>query len=89
MKPPSNGKVIPIGICAARETAEGFRRLAEAAERGEIVGAGYTVIDARGQTREGALGQARTNLSLAHYGASRLAALLLWAEDAAGKLRGR
>jgi len=64
-----------------RDTETGLLRLAEAAARGEIIGAAYTAIDSQGRTREGLLGAARSNQTLAHYGASRLAHLLLWPED--------
>lgn len=70
--------VIPISINRRCETAKAFLALADAAARGEIVGAAYTVIDARGDTRQGLVGSARDNVPLAHYGASRLAAQLLW-----------
>ena len=70
--------VIPINLHRRSETAEAFQALADAAARGEIVGAAYTVIDARGETRQGVIGNARDNPALAHYGASRLAAQLLW-----------
>lgn len=61
-----------------RDTKEGFEALAQAAQRGEIVGAGYTVVDRLGRTYEGVLGVARHKPQLAHYGAERLAKLLLW-----------
>lgn len=60
-----------------RETARGFRQLAEAAERGEIIGAGYTVMDIHGRTREGVLGAAGSNLAATLVGALRLARKLL------------
>lgn len=63
------------------DTVQGFRLLAEAAERGEIIGAAYTALDARGGTREGLLGAARSHTALAHFGAARLASLLLWPDD--------
>lgn len=70
--------VIPITTTHSRDTELGFRKLAEAAARGEIVGAAYTAIDASGRTHQGLIGSARTNRPLAHYGASRLAEMLLW-----------
>lgn len=60
---------------------ESFLRLAEIAARGDIIGAGYTVIDTNGGTHEGLLGSARTNHVLAHYGATRLASRLLWRDE--------
>ena len=36
------------------------------------------LIDAQGNTRQGVIGSARENPALAHYGATRLAAQLLW-----------
>lgn len=85
--PPAN--VVPITTSHQRDTEIGFRKLAEAAARGEIVGAGYTVIDRSGRTREGVLGMARANPALAHYGAARLASMLLWPDDEAGEASGR
>ena len=76
-----NSNVISIAISHQRDTELGFKRLAEAAARGEICGAGYTVIDADGRTHEGLLGIARVNHPLTHYGASRLANMLLWPEQ--------
>lgn len=73
--------VIPFPAANQRETELGFKALAEAAARGDIIGAAYTAIDAQGRTREGVLGAARSNTALAHYGASRLANLLLWADE--------
>lgn len=73
--------VIPFPSADQRDTEQGFLALANAAARGEIIGAAYTAIDATGRTREGLLGAARTNHALAHFGASRLASLLLWPED--------
>ena len=64
-----------------RDTERGFLLLAEAAARGQIIGAGYTVIDAGGKTRQGWFGAAEANPALAHYGATRLAALLLWPDQ--------
>lgn len=78
---PMSSNVIQFMAPQMRATADGFRRLAEAAERGEIIGGCYTVIDAYGQTREGAFGAARSNRAIAHLGASRLASLLLWPEE--------
>lgn len=72
--------VIPINIRTRMETARAFEALAAAAERGEIVGAAYTVIDSTGNTRQGVIGAACDNQALAHYGAIRLAATLLWPE---------
>lgn len=70
--------VIPINLHRRCETAKAFMALADAAARGEIVGAAYTVMDAHGNTRQGVIGSAQDNPALAHYGASRLAAQLLW-----------
>lgn len=72
--------VIPINIRRRTETASAFKALAAAAERGEIVGAAYTVIESTGNTRQGVIGAACDNQALAHYGALRLAATLLWPE---------
>ena len=74
---PRPANVIPFRAPLMRATAKGLRQLADAAERGEIIGAGYTVLDMHGQTREGVLGAAESNLAAAHLGASRLAYKLL------------
>lgn len=79
MRPDLN--IIPFPSVDQRDTEQGFIALANAAARGEIIGAAYTAIDASGRTREGLLGAARSNQALAHYGASRLATLLLWPDD--------
>lgn len=73
--------VVPLHVSHARDTELGFRRLADAAARGEIQGAAYTVIDSRGRTNEGVLGVARVNYAVAHYGAARLANMLLWPDE--------
>ncbi|OYD53281.1 hypothetical protein CGK74_13795 [Thauera propionica] len=73
--------VIPINIRRRTETARAFKALADAAERGEIVGAAYAVIDSTGNTRQGVIGAACENQALAHYGAIRLAATLLWPDQ--------
>lgn len=73
--------VIAFPSANQRDTELGFRALADAAARGDIIGAAYTAIDAQGRTREGLLGLARSNTALAHYGASRLANLLLWPDE--------
>lgn len=74
-------KIVKLHAAHQRATELGFLRLADAAARGEIIGGGYTVIDVTGRTREGLLGMAQVNTTLAHYGASRLAGLLLWPEE--------
>lgn len=74
---PRLAKVIPFRSEQMRETARGFRLLADAAERGEIIGAGYTVIDMHGRTRVGVFGAAASNLAAVYLGAHRLAYRLL------------
>lgn len=69
--------VIPINIHRRSETADRLRRLAEAAERGEITGVGYVVIDAEGQTHQGLVGEAERNRAAAHYGLAQLMDVLL------------
>lgn len=78
--PSLSNNVIPITTTHQRDMELGFRRLADAAARGEIVGAAYTAIDASGGTHQGLIGSARSNRFLAHYGASRLTEMLLWPE---------
>lgn len=77
----ATSNIIPFIPRPQLETARGFIQLAQAAERGDIVGAGYTVIDRNGRTRQGLLGAARTDRALALYGAERLAHMLLWPDE--------
>jgi hypothetical protein len=65
----------------AAETAAGLRQMLQLAEQGRLIGGAGTMIDSRHKTHEYALGFARDNRSLAHYGATRLAAMLLWPDD--------
>ena len=76
--------VISIHCSHQRELAAALQDLAARVARGEIIGMAYTAIDPNGSTREGTLGAARVNRAVAHYGASRLASLLLWPDDAEG-----
>ncbi|WP_415258848.1 hypothetical protein [Thauera phenylacetica] len=69
--------VIPINLHRRSETAARLRALAEAAERGDITGVGYVVIDANGQTHQGLVGEAEHNLAAAHYGLAQLMDVLL------------
>ena len=71
-------KVIPINIKHRSETAEAFSALAAAAERGEITGAVYVVIDENGRPHQGVVGSAATAPEIAYYGLARLTDLLLW-----------
>lgn len=73
--------VVPFSPPAARETQRGFLLLAEAAERGEIIGAAYTVISPEMVTRQGWFGAANSNPAVAHYGVQLLAQMLLWPDD--------
>lgn len=70
-------KVISINTRRRSETADRLRALAEAAERGEIIGLGYVVIDAEGQTHHGLIGEAERNRPAAHYGLAQLMDQLL------------
>lgn len=69
--------VIPINIRRGSETADRLRILADAAERGEITGVGYVVIDAEGRTHQGLVGEAEHNRPAAHYGLAQLMDLVL------------
>ena len=70
-------KVIPINSRRRSETADRLRDLAEAAERGDITGVGYVVIDAEGQPHHGLVGEAEHNRPAAHYGLAQLMDQLL------------
>lgn len=74
--------IIPITRPAARETESGFILLAEAASRGEIIGAAYTVITPGMNTRHGWFGATEQHPALTYYGVQRLSQLLLWPDDA-------
>ena len=65
----------------AAETAAGLRQMLQLAEQGRLIGGAGSMIDSRHKTHEWALGFARDNRSLAHYGATRLANALLWPSD--------
>lgn len=70
-------QVVPVDRAARLKLRDAFLQLAAAAEQGAIVGAVYSAIDCEGQTRPGALGQAQSNVALAHYAAAQLAYRLL------------
>lgn len=76
----TTSNILPKYTGAQSDTIKGLRDLLAATERGEVVGLGYIAITSRGETREGTLGLAATNTALAHYGATRLASILLWPE---------
>ena len=69
--------VIPINPRRRSETADRLRALADAAERGDITGVGYVVIDAEGHAHHGLVGEAEHNLAAAHYGLAQLMDVLL------------
>ena len=69
--------VIQINARRRSETADRLRALADAAERGDITGVGYVVIDADGQTHHGLVGAAEHNRPAAHYGLAQLMDQLL------------
>lgn len=71
-------KIIPITRPASRQTESGFILLAEAAGRGEIIGAAYAVLTPEMDTRHGWFGAAEQNPALAYYGVQQLSQLLLW-----------
>jgi len=75
------GIVVPFAPPESRQTQRGFILLSEAAERGEIIGAAYTVLTPEMLTRQGWFGAANTHPALAHYGVQQLAHMLLWPDE--------
>lgn len=64
--------VVQFAGADARATAAAFRQLAEAAERGELIGAGYVAITFDRFVHIGTLGYARRNPDMCLRGAYRL-----------------
>ncbi|MDP3579124.1 hypothetical protein [Methyloversatilis sp.] len=81
MRGTSQRIVLPFSSPAARETERGFELLAKAAERGEIIGAAYTVITPEMLTRQGWFGAANAHPALTYYGVQQLAQMLLWPDE--------
>lgn len=77
---PRLAEVITFRSKESLELAKAFREIADVMERGQITGAGFTLITIDGETIEGALGTAKTNRAVAHLGACRLSRMLLWPE---------
>lgn len=75
--PQSLAPVIPIDRAARQRLRDAFLRLADLAEQGFITGAVYSAIDREGRTTPCALGQAQSDVALAHYAAAQLADRLL------------
>jgi hypothetical protein len=65
----------------AAQTAEALRELADAADRGEIIGIAYCAFDPHKEIIGRVAGYAKANKRDAHFGAHRLAYMLLYGAD--------